>query len=62
MNRAFLIILIPAALVAAMFLAAASYLGVRLNLARFLAAGGGALAAAGIVYLYRRRKVRPSGS
>ena len=62
MNRAFLIILVPAVLVVAMFLAAANILGAQLNLPRFLAAGGGVAAAVGIVYLYRRRKARPSRS
>jgi opacity protein-like surface antigen len=62
MNRAFLIILVPAVLVAATFLSAVAYLGVRLRLAPFLGAGGGVLVVAGIVYLYRRRKVRPSGN
>jgi len=62
MNRAFLIILVPAVLVVAMFLAAAKILGAQLNLTRFLAAGGGVIAAVGIVYLYRRRKARPSRS
>ena len=62
MNRAFLLILVPAVLVAGMFVAAAAYLGVRLSPGRFLMAGGGVLAAVGIVYLYRRRKTRPSRS
>jgi len=53
---------VPAVLVAATFLSAVAYLGVRLRLAPFLGAGGGVLVVAGIVYLYRRRKVRPSGN
>jgi hypothetical protein len=59
MNRAFLIILVPALLVAAGYWAVTARLGVRLDLTRFIAAGAGFLAAAGIVYLYRRRKARP---
>ncbi len=58
MNRAFLIILVPAILVAAGYWAVTA----RLDLTRFLAAGAGFLAAAGIVYLYRRRKARPRGN
>ncbi len=59
MNRAFLIILVPAILVAAGYWAVTARLGVQLDLKRFIAAGAGFLAAAGIVYLYRRRKARP---
>ncbi|MBI3669135.1 MAG: hypothetical protein HY237_05070 [Acidobacteria bacterium] len=61
MNRAFLVILVPAILVAAGYLAVTAYLGLRLSLARFLVAGGGFLAAVVIVRLYQRRKARPSG-
>jgi drug/metabolite transporter superfamily protein YnfA len=57
-----LIILVPAVLVVAMFVTAANILGAQLNLARLLAAGGGVIVAVSIVYLYRRRKVRPSRS
>ena len=60
MNRAFLIILVPAVLVAATFLAAVNYLGVRLSLVRLLLPGVGVAAAVAIVYVYRRRKARPS--
>ncbi len=60
MNRAFLIILVPAVLVACMFIAAAHYLGARLNPFPYL--GAGAVALVVILYLYRRRKARPSGS
>ena len=62
MNRAFLIVLVPAILVAAGYLAVISYLGLRLSFARFLVAGGGFLAAVLIVRLYQRRKARTSGS
>ena len=60
MNRAFLIILVPAVLVASTFLAAVNYLGVRLSLVRLLLPGVGVAAAVAFVYVYRRRKVRPS--
>ncbi|HEX2713396.1 MAG TPA: hypothetical protein VHM88_14445 [Candidatus Acidoferrales bacterium] len=59
MNRAFLIILFPAVLVAFLYIAAAHYLGVRLNTLWYLGAGAGVLVV--IVYLYRRGKARPSG-
>lgn len=59
MNRAFLIILVPATLAATVYLAAAAYLGARLGFAPFLGAGGGFAAALVIVYLWRRRKARP---
>lgn len=59
MNRAFLIILFPAVLVASLYMAAAHYLGVRLNPFRYL--GAGAVILVVIVYLYRRGKARPSG-
>lgn len=58
MNRAFLIALVPAALVAMAYLAAASYLGVQLNTARLLIAVVGLLAVAGAIFWYRRRKAR----
>ncbi len=60
MNRAFLIIFVPAALVAAAFFGAAAYLGVRLNPLRFL--GAGVIFLVAIVILYRRSRARPSGS
>ena len=59
MNRAFLIIFVPAALVAAAFFGAAAYLGVRLNPLRFI--GAGAIFLAAIVILHWRSKARPSG-
>ncbi len=62
MNRALLIIVVPAVLVAAVYFGVAAHLGARLDLARLLAAVGGFLAAVAIVYFYRRRKARPSGS
>lgn len=62
MNRAFLIVLIPAVLIAAAYLGVAVYLHAPLKVSRFLAAGGGFLLAVGIVYVYRRRKPRPPGS
>jgi ABC-type spermidine/putrescine transport system permease subunit II len=61
MNRAFLIVIVPAILVAAGYLAVTSYLGLRLNFTRFLVAGGGFFAAVVIVRLYQRRKSRSSG-
>ncbi len=61
MNRAFLIIIVPAALAAAAYFGVARHLGVRLDFARLLGAGVGLLGAAGLVYFYRRRKARPSG-
>lgn len=62
MNRAFLIIFVPAAVAAAGYLIIVVHLGLRLNLTRFLVAGGGFLAAAGMVYWYRRRRVKPRGN
>ncbi|HJY87756.1 MAG TPA: hypothetical protein VKE24_13045 [Candidatus Acidoferrales bacterium] len=61
-NRAFLIIFVPAILVAVGYWAVTARLGVRLELTRLVAAGAGFLAAAGVVYLYRRRKARPRGN
>ena len=61
MNRALLIIAVPAVLVAAVYFGVTAHIGVRLDLVRLLAAGGGFLVAVGVVYLYRRRKARPSG-
>lgn len=58
MNRAFLIVAVPAILIAAAYLAVAAHLGTRLKPAPFLGAGGGFLLAIGLVYLYRRRKAR----
>lgn len=58
MNRAFLIALVPAALVAIAYLAAASFLGVQLSTARFVIAVAGFFAVAGAVYWVRRRKAR----
>ena len=59
MNRAFLIILLPAALVAAAYFAVSAHLGVHLNLFRLLGAVFAFLAAVGAVRLYRRRHTRP---
>ncbi len=58
MNRAFLIALVPAAVVAIAYLLAASFLGVQLNAARLVIAVAGLFAVAGAVYWYRRRKAR----
>ncbi len=60
MNRAFLIALVPAAVVAIAYLWAASFLGVPLNTARLVIAVAGFLVIACAVYWYRRRKARPS--
>ncbi len=62
MNRAFLIILIPAVLVFAAYVGVIIYLGVRLNLLRFGEGGAGLVAFAVVVYFYQRRKTRRSGS
>lgn len=58
MNRAFLIIAIPAILVAAGYLLVIRYLGVELDVWRFLIAAIGFVLVVGLVYLYRRRKAR----
>ena len=62
MNRAFLIILVPAIAVAAFYLAATSHLGIPLKLTRLFAAGGGFFTALLLVYVYWRRKARPRGN
>ncbi len=61
MNRAFLIIVVPALLVSAGYLAVAARLGARLDYRRFFLAGLAFLAAVAIVHAYRRRRARPSG-
>jgi UPF0716 family protein affecting phage T7 exclusion len=58
MNRAFLIILIPAAAVAAGYVFVIRSIGVELTYFRFIMAGLGFLAAIGLVQLYRRRRAR----
>jgi hypothetical protein len=58
MNRAFAIILVPAALVAAAYFAVTARLGVRLDYFRLLGAIVAFLVAVGLVRLYRRH--RPS--
>jgi len=62
MNRAFLIVLVPAAIAAAAYLGVMARLGVRPSLGRFFGAGAIFLAAVFIVSRYRRRKARPPGS
>ncbi len=62
MNRAFLIIIVPAIAVAAFYLAVTSHLGIPLKLTRLFVAGGGFLTAVALVYVYRRRKARPRGN
>jgi hypothetical protein len=59
MNRAFLIVLVPATLAAAAYVGVTAYLGAGLSVAPFLGAGGGFVAAVVIVHLWRRRKARP---
>lgn len=58
MNRAFLIIVIPAALVAAGYVFVIRYIGVELTYLRFVMAALGFLAVVGLVHLYRRRHPR----
>lgn len=58
MNRAFLIIAIPAALVAAAYVAVARQMGVPLQPIRLVEALVGFLAAVVIVQLYLRRRSR----
>lgn len=58
MNRAFLIIAIPAVLVAAGYIFVIRYIGVQLSYFRFVMAGVGFLALIGIVWLYRKRHPR----
>lgn len=58
MNRAFLIIFIPAALVAAAYFAVAAYLGVPLRAGPFIGGGIGFAAAVLIVVWYRRKSRR----
>ncbi len=62
MNRAFLIIVIPAIFVAAGYLLVIRYIGVELDVFRFLMAALGVVVAVGLVYLYRRRKARRPSS
>ncbi len=59
MNRAFAIILVPAALVAAAYFAVTARLGVRLNYFRLLGAIVAFLVAVGVVHLHRRRHPPP---
>jgi ABC-type spermidine/putrescine transport system permease subunit II len=58
MNRAFLIIVIPAVLVASGYVFVIRYIGVQLSYFRFVMAGLGFLAAIGLVHLYLRRHPR----
>ncbi len=61
MNRAFLLIFVPAVLVAGAYIVVTAYLGAHLNYTRFLGAAAGFIAAVAIVHFYRRRKAGPSG-
>jgi ABC-type spermidine/putrescine transport system permease subunit II len=61
MNRAFLIILVPAIAVGAFYWAVTAHLGLPLKLTRLFLAGGGFLVAVTVVYVYRRRKARAGG-
>ena len=60
MNRAFLIALVPPALVALAYFALAAGFGVHLELARVIGAAVGAVAAVFLVQYYTRRKTRPT--
>lgn len=60
MNRALLMIVVTALLVAAGYLAVFSHLGLPVNWLPFFGAGAAFLIAGGIVRLYRRRKARPT--
>jgi len=62
MNRAFLIILVPAIAVAAFYVGVTSHLGIPLKLTRLFVAGGGFFTAVVLMYVYRRRKARPRGN
>jgi len=59
MNRAFLIIAIPAAVVATLYLLVARYLHAQLKWLPFVGAGVAFVIAVGSVHWYRRRKARP---
>ena len=59
MNRAFLIIGIPAAVVATLYLLVARYLHAQLKWFPFAGAGVAFVIAVGAVHWYRRRKARP---
>ncbi len=61
MNRAYLIIIIPALFAAAGYIVVATHLGARLSYSRFILAGVAFVAAIAIVHFYRRRRARPSG-
>jgi len=58
MNRAFLIVIIPAALVGAGYLFVMRILGARVDYLRFAMAAAGFLAAIAAVNAYRRRHPR----
>ncbi len=61
MNRAFLLILIPTALVAAFYVVVARHFGMHLHYGRLAGAVVGFVVAAAAVHYHRRRKARPSG-
>ena len=56
MNRSFLIIIVPAILVAIGYIVTLTWLGYQLEPTRFILAGIGAVAAVLIVVRYQRRK------
>jgi ABC-type spermidine/putrescine transport system permease subunit II len=58
MNRAFLIIVIPALLVAAGYVFVIRYIGVQLTYLRFVMAGLGFIVVIGFVRMYLRRHPR----
>jgi hypothetical protein len=62
MNRAFLIIAIPALLVAAGYVFVIRSIGVQLTYLRFVMAGLGFIVAIGLVRLYLRRHPRRRGN
>jgi ABC-type Fe3+ transport system permease subunit len=58
MNRAYLIIAIPAVLVATAYFLLAAFAGVHLTYPRMIGAAVGFLVAIYVVHSYRRRKMR----
>ncbi len=60
MNRAYLIIAIPAILIATAYFLLAAYAGVHLTYPRMIGAAAGFLVAVYVVHVYRRRKPRSS--
>lgn len=62
MSRAYLLILVPAALVGAAYAILLRYLGVPIHVGPFLGAAAAAIAAIWIVRWYQRRKSRRHNS